>query len=138
MTQLAEFRAAKALAEKRLARLRELSDTVPRKEVEAAESEVLSLTDRMSAVGGGLSSKEALVAPVSGVIASAHVVAGQVVDTRDLILKLSTRSGCALKPWLLISQWPTTSAVPHWLSATSARHWFSWVQRAVCESKLCR
>ncbi|OYU31114.1 MAG: hypothetical protein CFE39_10270, partial [Comamonadaceae bacterium PBBC2] len=84
LTQLAEFRAAKALAEKRLARLRELSDTVPRKEVEAAESDVLSLTDRLSAVGGGLSSKEALVAPVSGVIASAHVVAGQVVDTREL------------------------------------------------------
>ncbi len=88
LTQLAEFRAAKALAEKRLARLRELSDTVPRKEVEAAESEVLSLTDRMSAVGGGLSSKEALVAPVSGVIASAHVVAGQVVDTRELIFEI--------------------------------------------------
>ncbi|MEN9761287.1 MAG: hypothetical protein RI906_1113, partial [Pseudomonadota bacterium] len=36
LAQLAEIRAAKALAEKRLARLRELSDTVPRKEVEAA------------------------------------------------------------------------------------------------------
>jgi hypothetical protein len=88
LSQLAEFRAAKALAEKRVARLRELSDTVPRKEVEAAESEVLSLTERMSAVGGGLSNKEALVAPVSGVIASAHVVAGQVVDTRELIFEI--------------------------------------------------
>jgi len=88
LTQLAEFRAAKALAEKRLARLRELSDTVPRKEVEAAESEALSLTDRMSAVSGGLASKEALVAPVSGVIASTHVVAGQVVDTRELIFEI--------------------------------------------------
>jgi hypothetical protein len=88
LAQLAEFRAAKALAEKRLARLRELSDTVPRKEVEAAESDLLSLTERMSAVGGGLSSKEALVAPVSGVIASAHVVAGQVVDTRELIFEI--------------------------------------------------
>jgi len=38
LTQLAEFRAAKALAEKRLARLRELSDTVPRKEVVAASA----------------------------------------------------------------------------------------------------
>jgi multidrug efflux pump subunit AcrA (membrane-fusion protein) len=85
---LAEFRAAKALTEKRLARLRELSDTVPRKEVEAAESEVLSLTDRMSAVSGGLGSKEALVAPVSGVVASAHVVAGQVVDARELMFEI--------------------------------------------------
>ncbi len=86
--QLAEIRAAKALAEKRLARLRELSDTVPRKEVEAAESEVVSLTDRMSAVSAGLASKEALLAPVSGVIASAQVVAGQVVDARELIFEI--------------------------------------------------
>ena len=42
----------------------------------------------MSAVGGGLSNKELLVAPVSGVIASAHVVAGQVVDTRELIFEI--------------------------------------------------
>src|SRR5574343_1100532 len=50
--QLAELRAAKSLAEKRLARLRELSDTVPRKDIEASESEVLSLADRIAAVGG--------------------------------------------------------------------------------------
>lgn len=86
--QLAELRAAKSLAEKRLARLRELSDTVPRKEVEAAESEVVSLTERVAAVGGGLSSREALLAPVSGVIASAQVVAGQVVDARELIYEI--------------------------------------------------
>ncbi len=86
--QLAEIRAAKALAEKRLARLRELSDTVPRKEVEAAESEVISLTDRMSAVSAGLASKEALLAPVSGVIASTQVVAGQVVDARELLFEI--------------------------------------------------
>ena len=88
LAQLAEIRAAKALAEKRLARLRELSDTVPRKEVEAADSEVLSLADRMSAVSAGLASKEALLAPVSGVIASAQVVAGQVVDARELIFEI--------------------------------------------------
>lgn len=86
--QLAEFRAAKMLAQKRLARLRELSDTVPRKEVEAAESDVASLTGRLAAVSGGLIGKESLVAPVSGVIASAHVVAGQVVDTRELIFEI--------------------------------------------------
>jgi len=86
--QLAEIRAAKALAENRLVRLRELSDTVPRKEVEAAESAVISLTDRMSAVSAGLASKEALLAPVSGVIASAQVVAGQVVDARELLFEI--------------------------------------------------
>ena len=62
--QLAEMRAAGALAEKRVARLRELSDTVPRKDIETAESEVASLAARIAAIGGGLASREALVAPV--------------------------------------------------------------------------
>jgi hypothetical protein len=86
--QLAELRAAKALADKRIARLQELADTVPRKEIEAAESEAASLAERIAAVGGGLSTREALLAPVSGVIASAHVVAGQVVDARELIFEI--------------------------------------------------
>ena len=86
--QLAELRAAKALADKRIARLKELADTVPRKEIEAVESEAASLAARAAAIGGGLSTREALQAPVSGVIASAHVVAGQVVDARELIFEI--------------------------------------------------
>ncbi|WP_077002558.1 HlyD family efflux transporter periplasmic adaptor subunit [Variovorax sp. KK3] len=86
--QLAEIRAAQALAQRRLARLKELSDTVPRKEIDAVESEVQSLAARASAIGGGLSNREALVAPVSGVIASAQAVAGQVVDARELIYEI--------------------------------------------------
>jgi membrane fusion protein, heavy metal efflux system len=86
--QLAELRAAKSLADKRVARLKELADTVPRKDIEAAESEAASLAARMAAVGGGLVSREALVAPVSGVIASAHAVAGQVVDARELLFEI--------------------------------------------------
>jgi cobalt-zinc-cadmium efflux system membrane fusion protein len=86
--QLAELRAAKVLADKRIARLQELADTVPRKEIEAAESEAASLAARIAAVGGGLSSREALQAPVSGVIASANAVAGQVVDARELVFEI--------------------------------------------------
>ena len=87
-SQLAELRAAKSLADKRVARLKELADTVPRKDIEAAESEVVSLAERMGAIGGGLSTREALIAPVSGVIASAHAVAGQVVDARELVFEI--------------------------------------------------
>ena len=86
--QLAEIRAAGALAQKRLARLKELSDTIPRKEIEAAESEVASLAARSSAIGAGLSSREALLAPVTGVIAAANAVAGQVVDARELVYEV--------------------------------------------------
>ena len=86
--QLAELRAAKGLADKRAARLQELADTVPRKDIEAAESEARSLAERIAAVGAGLSTREALVAPVSGVIASANAVAGQVVDARELVFEV--------------------------------------------------
>ena len=86
--QLAELRASRALAEKRVARLKQLADTIPRKEIEAAESEIASLSGRIAAVGAGLSTREALVAPVSGVIATSNAVAGQVVDARELIFEI--------------------------------------------------
>ena len=86
--QLAELRASQALANIRVARLRELSDTVPRKEIEAAESEAASFAARAAAIGAGLNSRDALVAPVSGVIASANAVAGQVVDARELVFEI--------------------------------------------------
>jgi cobalt-zinc-cadmium efflux system membrane fusion protein len=78
--QLAELRAAKSLADKRVARLKELADTVPRKDIEAAESEAQALADRIAAVG--------LVAPVSGVIASANVVSGQVLEARETLFEI--------------------------------------------------
>ena len=85
---MAELRAQRGLADKRLARLKELADTVPRKDIEAAESELHSLGERVAALGAGLSTREALVAPVSGVIAAAFVVAGQVVDARELLFEV--------------------------------------------------
>ena len=88
LAQLAELRAARQLAEKRLVRLRELADSVPRKDIEALESELASLGERVQAVGAGLSGREALLAPASGVIASAHAVAGQVVDARELLFEV--------------------------------------------------
>ena len=86
--QLAELRAAKSLADKRVARLKELADTVPRKDIEADESEAQSLAERIAALGTGVAPREALVAPVSGVIASASVVAGQVVDAREVLFEI--------------------------------------------------
>jgi biotin carboxyl carrier protein len=85
---LAELRAAREQADKRLLRLRELADTVPRKEIEAAEAESASLTERATAVGSGLDARDALRAPVSGVIAAAHVVAGQVVEARERLFEI--------------------------------------------------
>ena len=86
--QQAELRAARTLAERRLERLQALSDTVARKDIEAAAAEVASLRERLQAVSGGLSRRDALLAPVSGVIASANAIAGQVVQPGDLLFEV--------------------------------------------------
>lgn len=88
MALVAELKANQTVAEKRLARLRELADTVPRKDIEAAEAEVSSLAGRLKAVSGGLNNRDALVAPVSGILASANAVVGQVVEARELVFEV--------------------------------------------------
>lgn len=86
--QLTELRSQRQLAEQRLARLESLEGTVPRKEIEAARADARSLAQRERSVGGSLAAREALVAPVSGVVARADVVAGQVVDARELLFEV--------------------------------------------------
>lgn len=86
--QVAELRASLGLAEKREARLQQLADTVPRRDIEAVQAEVAGLKARVAALGQGLSGRDALLAPVSGVIASANAVAGQVVDARELVFEV--------------------------------------------------
>jgi len=86
--QSAELRASLELARRRVARLQQLEGTVPQKDIEAAQSDVVSLQQRAAAVGGSVAATEALVAPVSGVIAAASVVAGQVVDAREVLFEI--------------------------------------------------
>lgn len=64
---------SRSLAESRLSRLRELADTVPRKMIEEAEAAVAN---------------EQMVAPVSGVVAAANVVSGQVVEARETLFEI--------------------------------------------------
>jgi hypothetical protein len=63
----------RSLAVSRLQRLRELSDTVPKKTLEEAEAAVAN---------------EQMTAPVAGVISAAYVVAGQVVDARETLFEV--------------------------------------------------
>lgn len=86
--QSAELQASLELALKRVARLEQLEGTVPAKEIEAARSEAQGLRQRAQAVAGSLTGAEQLLAPVSGVIASANVVAGQVVDAREVVFEI--------------------------------------------------
>ena len=85
---LADLRAMHALAERKVARLESLEGTVPAKEVEAARAELASIAGRRQAIGASVRGSEALLAPADGVVASAHALAGQVVDTRDVLFEI--------------------------------------------------
>ncbi|MDO8774468.1 MAG: efflux RND transporter periplasmic adaptor subunit [Burkholderiaceae bacterium] len=86
--QSAELNASLNLARRRVERLQQLEGTVPKKDIEAAQSDVISLQQRAAAVAGSVSAIEALVAPVAGVIAAANVVAGQVVEGREVLFEI--------------------------------------------------
>ena len=86
--QLADLRAQKRLAEQRVQRLEGLEGTVPRKDIDAARSEALSLAERERSIGSSLVAREALIAPVSGVIARADIAVGQVVEPRDVLFEV--------------------------------------------------
>ena len=63
----------KSLAETRLQRLRQLTDTVTRKVIDEAEAAVAN---------------EQVRSPVTGFIASSNVVSGQVVDSRETLFEI--------------------------------------------------
>jgi cobalt-zinc-cadmium efflux system membrane fusion protein len=86
--QLAELRARRQLAEQRVQRLEGLEGTVPRKEIEAARTEAASLVEREGSIAASLEAREALTAPVSGVIARTDLVVGQVVEPRDVLFEV--------------------------------------------------
>ena len=87
-SQRAELKAARELAEQRLRRLESLEGTVPRKDIDAARIDVQSLTEREQRIAASLDVREPLRAPVSGVIARADVKAGQIVDTREVLIEV--------------------------------------------------
>lgn len=86
--QTAELRSQLELARRRVERLSQLEGTVPQKDIEAARADVASLQQRLAAVSGSVSAAESLVAPVAGVISAINVVAGQVVDAREIVFEI--------------------------------------------------
>ena len=87
-SQSTELKSNLELAKKRLARLEQLEGSVPAKDIEAAQLDVASLQQRSAAISASVLALEALVAPVSGVIAAANVVLGQVVDAREVLYEI--------------------------------------------------
>lgn len=88
VAQTAELKANLEQARKRVARLEQLEGTVAQKDVDAARGDAESLAQRLAVVSASVSATEQLVAPVSGVIAAAHAIAGQVVNAGDVLFEI--------------------------------------------------
>lgn len=84
---LAELASQESVLEHRYARLQQLEGSVPQKDIEQAGIELNSFKKRRGAIGGSLS-REALIAPVSGVVSASNVAVGQVVDAREVVFEV--------------------------------------------------
>jgi cobalt-zinc-cadmium efflux system membrane fusion protein len=84
----AELRAEREIAEQRVKRLESLEGTVPRKEIEAARVQARALAERERSIGQSLTAREALRAPVSGVVARADLAAGQVIGELEVLVEI--------------------------------------------------
>lgn len=85
---LADLQAQTSIAAQRAVRLEQLQGAVPQKDIEAARLELQALQQRHAAIGAGIATTEPLHAPVSGVISRAEVVAGQVVEAREVLFEV--------------------------------------------------
>lgn len=84
----AELQAQRVQAVRHLERMRGLSDTVPQKELDAAEATLAAIDGQLNALRGQTGVREPLVAPVAGVIANANAMAGQVVEPREILFEV--------------------------------------------------
>ncbi len=76
------------LVERRLERLRPLSNIVARSQIEDAELELRGLRQRRANLDRAPREPERLVAPVSGVIAAVQAVAGQIAEPNAIIFQI--------------------------------------------------
>lgn len=86
--QLADLRANRTLLARRVQRLESLEGTVPAKDIEAAKAELTSVIGRERAVAASLGGRENITAPASGVIASASILNGQIVESREVLFDI--------------------------------------------------
>ena len=86
--QLAELEAQLAIADGRVKRFEQLEGAVPQKEIDAARIERGALQKRRAFVSTSIDTPEPLLAPVTGVISATSMVAGQVVDAKEILLEI--------------------------------------------------
>ncbi|HEY5635414.1 MAG TPA: HlyD family efflux transporter periplasmic adaptor subunit [Burkholderiales bacterium] len=85
---LAELTGRKRLAEQQLERYRQLEGSIPQRRVDEVRIEIEFLAKGEIALSAGIERREALVAPVAGIVSASHAVAGQVVEARDVLFEI--------------------------------------------------
>ncbi|AZP12482.1 efflux RND transporter periplasmic adaptor subunit [Undibacterium parvum] len=86
--QQAELEAQLSIANRKLLRYEQLEGAVPQKEIEAARIERDAYKKRRDFIAASINGKVELLAPASGVISASNVVAGQIVDAREILFEI--------------------------------------------------
>ena len=94
--ELAATRSQLTLAQQNLQRLKALINTVPGKELQAAEAELAALRGRSTALAA-VNEGEALRSPVAGVLAASNVLNGQVVAASDVLFSIIDPAGMQIE-----------------------------------------
>ena len=86
--QARELEQQLTLVSRRLDRLKQIQNAVPRSQIEDAELELAGLTARRANLDRAPRHTEDLVAPVSGVIAAVQATAGQIAEPNAIIFQI--------------------------------------------------
>jgi len=84
---IAELMAQQRLLGQRISRFEKYKDTIASQEIDELNIQRSALNLRLDALKQSFT-KQALVAPVSGVISAAHIRAGQVVEAKELLFEI--------------------------------------------------
>ncbi len=95
--QQAELAGQLAIADARVRRLEELEGAVAQKEIEVARIERSTLRKRLAATSASIDSAVPLRAPAAGVISASSLVAGQVVDAKEILFEIIDPSRLAVE-----------------------------------------
>ncbi len=119
--QLAELDAQLVIAERKRARYDELEGAVARSAIEAARLEAQALKKRRAAVAASIGAAEPLIAPVSGVVGATSVVAGQVVEAKEILFEVIDPARLAVEALAYDAAQANDIARAYALSAGSAQ-----------------
>lgn len=77
-----------ALAEQKLGRISRIPGVIPQKDIDDTRTELEGLKKRRASVRASLGERQAMTAPISGVLSLANAVPGQLATARDTIFEI--------------------------------------------------